>query len=139
MTLVELNRYYELVKDLEKTKELLYNLRSAACPGAQVLTGMPHAPGVRDKIGDFAVEIADTQTRVDYITKEIAEHKVQVTAFVDSIDDGYLHTIFQLRFLKGYAWKDVANIVGGGNTEASVKSACYRYLKICNAMTRRDT
>ena len=57
MTLIELNRYFELVSNLARTKELLDNLRAAAYPASPVLTGMPHAPGVKDKVGDLAVEI----------------------------------------------------------------------------------
>lgn len=129
MTLMELNRYFELVSNLARTKELLDNLRAAAYPASPALTGMPHAPGVKDKIGDLAAEIADLDIRRQYIEKEIGEQKTKVEKFVDTIDDYYLRTIFRLRFERGLAWKEVATIVGGRNSEESVKSACYRYLK----------
>lgn len=129
MTLIELNRYFELVSNLSSTKELLDNLRAAAYPASPALTGMPHASGVKDKVGDLAVEIADLETRRDYIEKEIARQKVKVEKFVLTIDDYYLRTIFRLRFERGLAWKEVASIVGGRNSEEGVKSACYRYLR----------
>lgn len=129
MTLIELNRYFELVSNLACTKELLENLRAAAYPGGQVLTGMPHAPGVRDKIGDLAAEIADLDIRRQYIEKEIKGQKAKVEKFVATIEDYYLRTIFRLRFERGLSWKEVANIIGGRNSEESVKSACYRYLR----------
>ena len=129
MTLIELNRYFELVSNLARTKELLDNLRAAACPGGQVLTGMPHAPGVKDKVGDLAVEIADLETRKEYIEKEIRRQKSKVEEFVATIDDYYLRTLFRLRFERGLSWKEVATIVGGRNSEEGVKSACYRYLR----------
>lgn len=129
MTLMELNRYFELVSNLARTKELLDNLRAAAYPASPTLTGMPHAPGVKDKIGDLAAEIADLDIRRQYIEKEIGEQKTKVEKFVETIDDYYLRTIFRLRFERGLAWKEVATIVGGRNSEESVKSACYRYLK----------
>lgn len=129
MTLIELNRYFELVSNLARTKELLENLRAAAYPGGQVLTGMPHAPGVRDKIGDLAAEIADLDIRRQYIEQEIKSQKSKVEKFVETIDDYYLRTIFRLRFERGLSWKEVATIIGGRNSEESVKSACYRYLR----------
>ena len=46
-----------------------------------------------------------------------------------SIDDVWYKTVFRLRFERGLAWKTVAAVMGGGNSENSVKSACYRYLK----------
>lgn len=129
MTLIELNRYFELVSNLARTNELLENLRTAAYPGGQVLTGMPHAPGVRDKIGDLAAEIADLDIRKQYIEKEIELQKARVEAFVSTINDYYVRTIFRLRFERGLSWKEVALIVGGRNSEESVKSTCYRYLR----------
>lgn len=129
MTLIELNRYFDLVSSLKTTQELLSNLYVAAQPGAQVLTGMPHASGVVDKIGDLASEIADLKTREEYIQTEIAAHKAEVETFVSSIDDSFLRTIFRLRFERGLSWKDVASIVGGRNTEENVRASCYRYLK----------
>lgn len=129
MTLMELNRYFELVSNLARTKELLDNLRAAAYPASPALTGMPHAPGVKDKIGDLAAEIADLDIRRQYIEKEIECQKSVVEEFVQTIDDPYLRTLFRLRFERGLSWKEVAYVLGGGNTEKNVKEACYRYLK----------
>lgn len=129
MRLIELNRYFELINSLVRTNELLENLRAAAYPASPTLTGMPHAPGVKDKIGDLAVEIADLKTRIEYIESEIEKQKTAVEEFVESIEDYYIRTIFRLRFKRGLSWKEVATLVGGRNTEESVKSACYRYLK----------
>lgn len=130
MSLEELNTYFDLIDRLEQAKDVLRNLENAVCPGAQVLTGMPHASGVRDKLGDLAAEIVDVEARIKYLETEINKHKEKVEAFVLSIDDIYLRTIFRLRFERGLAWKTVAAVVGGGNTENSVKMACYRYLKL---------
>lgn len=130
MSLEELNTYFDLIDRLEQAKDVLRNLENAVCPGAQVLTGMPHASGVKDKLGDLAAEIVDVEARIKYLETEINKHKEKVEAFVLSIDDIYLRTIFRLRFERGLAWKTVAAVVGGGNTENSVKMACYRYLKL---------
>lgn len=129
MTLVELNRYFDLKSDLTKTQELLSNLWAAAHPGAQVFSCVPHSPGISDKVGDLGAEIADLTTREEYIKAEISAHKAEVEEFVSSIDDVFLRTIFRLRFERGLSWKDVAVVVGGRNSEENVKAACYRYLK----------
>lgn len=128
MTLQELNRNFELHVRLKKAKEMLQSLWDVAHPRGQVLTGMPHAPGVKDKVGDLAIEIADLEERISYMEREMACREQQISGFIQSIEDDYLRTIFRLRFMRGLSWKDVAAIVGGHNTEASVKSACYRYL-----------
>lgn len=92
------------------------------------MSGMPHAPGVRDKVGDLAVEIADMTERIRYLKEEINRAEAAVTEFVESIENDQTRMIFRLRFLRCLTWGEVAAVIGGRNTEDGVKSACYRYL-----------
>ena len=128
MTLQELSQYYKLRERLNRDEEILDSLRAAACPGAQNFSGMPHAPGVRDKVGDLAVEIADMTERIRYLKEEIDRAEAAVTEFVESIENDQTRMIFRLRFLRCLTWGEVAAVIGGRNTEDGVKSACYRYL-----------
>ncbi len=138
MTLKELNRHFALRERLSRAKEMLASLQAAACPGAQVLTGMPHAPGVSDKVGDLAVEIADLTASIVRLEGECEREKTAITNFADGIEDDHIRMIIRLRFLHALTWKEVADVVGGRNSENSVKSACYRFLESCNAVTRDD-
>lgn len=138
MTLKELNRHFALRERLSTAKEMLASLQAAACPGAQVLTGMPHAPGVSDKVGNLAVEIADLEARISRLEGECEKEKAAITKFADSIEDDHIRMIIRLRFLYALTWKEVADVVGGRNSENSVKSACYRFLESCNGVTRDD-
>ena len=138
MTLKELNGHFALRERLARAKEMLASLQAAACPGAQVLTGMPHAPGVSDKVGDLAVEIADLEARIAYLEGECEKEKAAITKFAGGIEDDHIRMIIRLRFLYALTWKEVADVVGGRNSENSVKSACYRFLESCNAVTRDD-
>ena len=94
MTLAELNWHFALRDKLEKARETMATLRQKALPGASALTGMPHTPGVSDKVGDLAAEIADMDAYIQYIE----------------------------------AWAEVSSVIGGPNSEESVKKMCYRYL-----------
>ena len=138
LTLIELNRHFELRERLAKAKEMLASLRAAACPGAQVLTGMPHAPGVSDKVGDLAVEIADLEAHIANLERECETERRAIISFVESIEDDHVRMIIRLRFLYALTWQEVAIVVGGRNSENSVKSACYRFLKSCNDVTHDD-
>lgn len=129
MTLAELNTYFSLITQLSRTEELLRNLREAIAPRSSAPTGMPHGTDVRDKIGDLASEIIDMENRKKRIEEKISLHQQAVEDFIGGIDDGYLRTIFRLRFERGLSWKEVADTIGGGNTEWGVKKLCYRYFK----------
>ena len=140
MTLQELSHHFKLREQLERDKGILEALQAAACPGAQVLTNMPRTPGVKDKVGDLAVEIADMRERIRYQQEEIAKEEATVSTFINSIEDTHIRMLFRLRFLRCLTWSEVSRVIGGRNTEEGVKSACYRYLSTtsCNDVSRRD-
>ena len=138
MTLEELNQHLDLVNELKKAKEMLQSLWNAAYPGGQVLTGMPHAPGVKDKIGDLGIEIADLETEIEAMEAAVNNSAVPVLAFIAEIPDIQTRKVFRLRFCRGLAWKEVAGVLGGGNSEAGVKSAAYRYIDSCNGVLHDD-
>ena len=128
MTLDELNQFLDLVQKLQKNREILESLETRAVPGGQVLTGMPHAPGVSNKVEMFAVEIADMRARVEQQQAEVEEQQKAVEAFIAGIEPDWVRLIFRLRFIHALQWKEVAYMMGGDNTEESVKRLCYRYL-----------
>lgn len=128
MTLQELSRYFKLRERLERDEEMLQSLEATACPGAQVLTGMPHTPGIKDKVGDLAIEIADLKERIRFLAEEISQEEAAVSDFIDGIVNDQTRMIFRLRFLRCLTWSEVAAVIGGRNTEEGVKSVCYRYL-----------
>ena len=138
MTLGELNALFQLKKQLEKNTEMLESLRAAAAPSSPALTGMPHAPGVKDKVADLAIEIADLEERVAFLSEEIHTQERTAAAWIDGIENDQTRMIFRLRFIRAFAWAKVAAAIGGHNTEDGVKSMCYRYLDSCNAPTRPD-
>lgn len=129
MTLEELNELFALREQLRKVREMRRSFMDAACPGAQVLTGMPHATEIRDKVGDLAVEIADLSAEEKRIQTAISDKEPMIRAFISSVPDYYVRTALHLRFFRGLTWKETATVLGGKNTDYGVKSACYQYLK----------
>lgn len=138
VTLEKLSRYYRLHIRMEQNLETLEALEAAVHPGAQRLTGMPHVSGVSDRIGDLAVEIAEMRERILSLRKELDREEAKLNRFISTIENDQTRTIFRLRFLRCLTWGEVAAVVGGRNSENSVKCICYRYLKSCSGVTRDD-
>lgn len=136
MTLKELSRYYKLRVRIEEDKAVLASLRRKAVPSTPSLSGMPHTPGVSDKVGDLAVEIADLEESIHYKEAMAEVEKRRLMELINTIDDSWMRTLFRLRFVRCLTWGEVAATVGGKNTEASVKTVCYRYLKSCSVVLR---
>ena len=60
---------------------------------------------------------------------EILESLKQLEEFVSGIDDSRMRRIVTLRFVDNLSWNEVADRIGGGNTEGSVKMAFQRFME----------
>ena len=129
MTLQELSKYYKLHERLERNKEMLSSLYARAGLGAQVITGMPHAPGTSDKVSSLIIEIEDLKSRIDYLESKCAQEKKKLEEYIGTIKDDQIRMVFRLRFIHCMTWPQVAETIGGRNTATNVKLICYRYLK----------
>lgn len=118
------------MEKLKQDEEILASLEAAVCPSTQALTGMPHTPGIKDRVGDLAVEIADMKNEVDRLHAEIKSEEHKIVAFIQTIEDERMRTIFRLRFFRCLSWPTVALLIGGKNTAEGIKTACYRFLRV---------
>lgn len=142
MTLSELSRYYRLQKRQNRNREMLNSLQDrahAGALGAQVITGMPHAPGVRDKVGDLIVEIEDVKEEIERLKIEMDQAERDISSYIQTIPDVQTRLVFRLRFLRCMTWDDVAATVGGRNTVSGVKKICYRYIEAEEKKRRAET
>lgn len=60
---------------------------------------------------------------------ELLETLNQVEEFITSIEDSRMRRIVTLRFVDNLSWGRVADRIGGGNTEDSVKKSFYRFME----------
>ncbi len=128
MTLQELSIYYKLHERLEQSRQMLSSLYASAGLGAQEITGMPHAPGVSDKVSSLVIEIEDLKERISNLESECAREKQILEGYIDTIEDVQTRVVFRLRFVHCMTWSQVAKTIGGRNTANSVKLICHRYL-----------
>ena len=127
MTLDELNEHLYLLQKLNMAREMLQSMKASVLR-ASSFDGMPQVPSAGDKVAALAVKIAEQEETVALYERQWKRSEANVKRFIDSIQDNRINLIFYLRFLCGYGWQQVAEVIGGRNTENSVKSQCYRYL-----------
>ena len=139
MTLKELSQLYYLNREIEMDKRRLQELEVKALPGAQVITGMPHAPGVTDKVGEYAAEIADLRGIIEAKHQQCLYERSRLERYISSIDDSLLRQIFAYRFVNGLPWRQVAACIGGSNTADGVRMMCNRYIKATEPETDDGT
>ena len=132
VTAKELNEIFIMRRKLEN---LLESLRSAAdAPCVPELSDAPHSRRARDTVGSLLSEIDDLSARADVLRGEIERREKSAAAFIGNIDDAQTRLIFQLRFMRGCTWKQIAQTIGGGNTISGVKMRYARYMESCDAM-----
>ena len=129
MTFETLRHHWELRQQLEKHEDLLCELRHSAQAANHAPDGMPRTKGVSDKVSTLAIAIVDLEERIAYLKKTIADEEGDISAWISSIEDPLTRQIFRLRFLCGLSWADVAQTVGGRNSDSGVRTVCYRYME----------
>ena len=60
---------------------------------------------------------------------ELLKKTNEVEEFIASIDDSRMRRIINLRFIENMTWNEVADNIGGGNTEGSIKMAFQRFME----------
>jgi seryl-tRNA synthetase len=129
MTLKEMNKAIEIHKQLDEAYEAVEALRAAAGPKAKVITGMPSGSSVYDKVGEFAVEIADMTTEIGRMEDELKRAQDRNAVFVATIPNVKTRTVFNLRFVHCLMWKEVAAAMGPYCTADGVYKICRKYLR----------
>ena len=70
---------------------------------------------------------------------ELLEALNDVEEFIASIEDSHIRRIINLRFIENLSWNKVADRIGGGNTEDSVRMAFNRFMenKTCSICSEK--
>lgn len=128
MTVQELQQLSYLNRLIEHERERLEDLRSALSLKSPALTDMPKAPGTKDKIGAVVPDIIDQEAEIERNLQTWAAARNRLKDYIDHVPNARIKLILILRFLDQKTWQEVADIIGGRETEYSVKQACYRYV-----------
>lgn len=129
MTKKELSQLYWLNREIEMDTGRLRELEAMVSePKAQKLDGMPHTAGYGGTLARCVAEIIDLNAIIAAKQQQCIHERNRLERYIADIPDSLTRQIFTLRFINGLTWYQVAMYIGGGNTEASVKMTCYRYL-----------
>lgn len=130
MTLKELSQLYYLNREIERDQERLEKLRArASAPGAPNYDGMPKSPSFENRLERYIAEIVDLEAIIQAKITQCLHERARLERYIAEISDSLTRQIFQLRFINGLTWVQIAFSVGGGNTEEGVRKRVYRYLE----------
>lgn len=128
MTKRELSQLYWLKREIARNKARLAQLEAAASSASAPLTGMPGGGGASDRVGMYAAEIADLRSIIDANIRRCWRELRRLSRYISTVEDSQMRQILTLRYIECLTWNQVADAIGGGNTEDSVRMAHNRFL-----------
>lgn len=131
MTLKELSQLYYLKREIAKDEQRLAELqaKSYSIPGSN-FSGAPGGGGSvsGSSIERNAAEIVDLEAIISAKITQCLHERNRLERYIADIPDSLTRQIFTQRFVNGKTWLQVANSVGGYNTEDGVRMICRRYI-----------
>ena len=90
---------------------------------------MPKSPSFENRLERYIAEIVDLEAIIQAKITQCLHERARLERYIAEIPDSLTRQIFQLRFINGLTWVQIAFSVGGGNTEEGVRKRVYRYLE----------
>ena len=129
MTVRELSKLYYLNKLIERDTLRLSELHSRLQPGGMNFDGMPRNPSPKNMMEEIIPLIIEIEERIRKEQEDYIKERMEIENFIRSVEDYQIRLILSYRFVDLLTWNQTARMIGGNNTEDSVKKMCYRFLK----------
>lgn len=126
MTLVELNNLRYIEKEIILLQLRIRELENEIERVTPISTNLP---GFRYMDGSIVEQLIEEKEKLGAALQTRQEERRIAMRFINGIPDSQLRTIFILRFISSKSWNEVADYIGGGNTEQGVCMRVLRYLK----------
>ncbi len=127
MTLSELNQFQAMQGLIEYEKERLKKLRAAAGIKSPIITGMPHANGVHDRIAENIPEAVDLEREIMEHLEEIERRRDLIKAWIEK-QPYRIRLIVTLRYIEGLTWNETADEVYRNSASPKSEDAVRKYL-----------
>lgn len=69
------------------------------------------------------------KSTLEILEFDLLQKTNDVEEFIASIEDSRMRRIINLKFIENLSWLQVANRIGGGNTESGIKMAFHRFME----------
>lgn len=95
------------------------------------IEGVPTAEYERKRTALFSKKLLlnNRKSTLELLEFDLLEKTNEVEEFIANVNDSRMRRIINLRFIENLSWNKVADKIGGGNTEGSIKMAFQRYMQ----------
>ena len=119
---------YYLKREIRSDERRLQDLKDAATKITQSMSGMPGSGRKSDKTA-IGAEIADLEKIISSKQQMCVAHYNRIMRYVAEIDDSFMRQIITYRHVDMMKWRDIAQKIGGGNSEDGIRMAYTRFVE----------
>ena len=137
-----LSQYSDLQKEVKEVRQKIERLENDIYRIEQNETVIDSVTGGNGGNQHFKIEgipfpeysrkktlLYSRKATLQLLEEDILEKTNEVEQFLASVDDSFIRRIINLRFLDNKTWNEVAECMGGGNTEDSVRKCFVRFME----------
>lgn len=131
MTKEKLESLFYLREELNMWNRI-YNDRVAdIAPPVKNIDGMPFSKtnGISHPVEDKAIKLAETADAIQSKIQEINQTIIEVENYILSLSDPLIRQILEYRCISNYSWSRIAIMIGGKNTEESIRQQYSRFMR----------
>lgn len=120
MTMQDLRQYSSMRAEIQRLSSRLEALRLELA---------------KEQSDETAKAISKLYIELDKLHREQLVKEHAITKCLEQIEDVQVRLSIQMHYIDGATWNDVADAIGGGNTETSCRKYVSRYLKKLSYMS----
>lgn len=151
-----INQYFDLKMELDNVQGKIRSLKKQIVDVENRIYEIRQGEIVKDKVKggfggiqtftiegfptrEYSQKVKELETKRNLLEKreklaielenKVASQIIEVEKFICSIKDSHTRRIVELRVVEGLSWKEVADKIGGGNTENGVKQIYSRLFR----------
>ena len=112
MTESELKQISINNRKLEQLKGKYSSLKYKSLTKGQVLTGMPHVPGIKDTIGNYVSELEELKDDIALLEMENNLLVKKARRFITEIPDYIIQAIIELKYINNLYTNEIVACIG---------------------------
>lgn len=128
----EISKLQKRISDIESGEKVkdkvrggeggLQNFTIEGCP-------LPEYEKIKSRLMMKKLLLSQRQSTLELLEFDLLGKTNEVEQFLTTITDSRMRRIINLRFIDGLSWNSVADKIGGGNTEDSIRMAFNRFME----------
>lgn len=136
MTVDQLKQYKALQREIEALNKAIVEMgEQGPSVSSDAVSSAAEWPYSKHTVQIDGLDWSEYERQMRAVLRKREEAKARAAAqlseieeYIAGIEDSLVRQIFELKYVTGLTWSQVAQRLGGGNSEDGVKKTCYRFL-----------